>query len=241
MEQRKTVVDPNTVDLSQQNFITGDSFPKSQTPNVLRPTVGPPPQQKVVLPDMHQEGIGSNPQTRQEALSRVDQLYTSIDQEIVQQKIEDDIQTAKQSPFSAALATSPRDILKQLIAKGDYCETVKLYNHNWTLRALDQRDLILAAEMLKDDVTTRTAQVSAIMFLQVIFSIEAVDGISVYEWFPDIKAKDYKDRESYNLAVKRAVGKYLEHVGPQVIDDFYKEYQKIEEKRNEGLAQLKNS
>jgi hypothetical protein len=35
------------------------------------------------------------------------------------------------------------------------------------------------------------AKASYIIFSMVLFSIEAVDGISVYEMFPDIKPKDF--------------------------------------------------
>jgi len=235
MELSKQNLNPDNVGLSPNDFITGN---QGQQPN---------PFQKANItniPDLHKVDINSTPQARQQVMEKAEMNTSKLKSEILEERITQDINSAKSASHAmekSAFPDSPKDILKQLIAQGEYQETVDIFGHKWTFRALDQRDLLLAAEMVKDDLSSATARMSAIIFLQVVFSLEEIDGISIYECFKDIKSVDYNSREEYSLAVKSALKKYLEHVPPQVINLFYDEYKRIEDKRNKALENLKNS
>jgi len=233
MELSKQNLNPDNVGLSPNDFITGN---QGQQPNPFQKTAS------TNIPDLHKVDINSTPQARQELLKKTEMSTASLKQDIIDEKITQDINAARATSLDqTSFPDSPRDILKQLIAHGEYQETVNLFGHKWTLRALDQRDLLLAAEMVKDDLSSSTARMSSLIFLQVVFSLEAIDGVSIYDCFKDIKPIDYKKREEYSLAVKSALKKYLEHVPPQVINAFYEEYKRIEDTRNKALDNLKNS
>ena len=233
MELSKQNLNPDNVGLSPNDFITGN---QGQQPNPFQKTAS------TNIPDLHKVDINSTPQARQELRKKTEMSTASLKQEIIDEKITQDINAARaESLDQTSFPDSPRDILKQLIAQGEYQETVNLFGHKWTLRALDQRDLLLAAEMVKDDLSSSTARMTSLIFLQVVFSLEAIDGVSIYDCFKDIKTVDYKTREEYSLAVKSALKKYLEHVPPQVINAFYEEYKRIEDTRNKALENLKNS
>lgn len=233
MELSKQNLNPDNVGLSPNDFITGN---QGQQPNPFQKTAS------TNIPDLHKVDLNSTPQARQEILQKTEMSTASLKQEIIDEKITQDINAARATSLDqTSFPDSPKDILKKLISHGEYQETVSLFGHKWTLRALDQRDLLLAAEMVKDDLASSTARMSSIIFLQVVFALEAIDGISVYDCFKDVKPIDYKNREEYSLAIKNTLKKYLEHVPPQVINMFYEEYKRIEDTRNKALENLKNS
>ena len=240
MELSKQNLSVDGVGFSPEDFITGSQM--AGNPGNL--TQQPNPFQKsnsTNIPDLHKVDLNSTPQSRQEILEKPGMSTAELKQEILDERIAQDLRSAMTLDTSKGLPLNPKDILKHIIAKGEYQETVELFGHKWTIRALDQRDLLMAAEMVKDELSSSTARMSALIFLQVVFSIEAIEGISVYECFKDVKAADYKQKEDYGLAVRKSLQKYLEHVPPQVINMFYDEYVRIEGKRNKALENLKNS
>jgi hypothetical protein len=234
MELRNQSLNPDNVGLSPGDFITGPAA------GIQQPNPFPKPS-PTGIPDLHKVDLNSTPQARQEILQKTEMSTSELKQEILDEKISQDIKTARESSLNKAFPDSPKDILKQLIAHGEYQEVVEIFGSKWTMRALDQRDLLLAAEMVKDDLSSSTARMSSIIFLQVVFSLEAINGTSIYDCFQDIKPADYKTREEYSLAIRVTLKKYLEHVPPQVINMFYDEYKRIEDTRNKALGNLKNS
>lgn len=137
--------------------------------------------------------------------------------------------------------TDPKNIIKSLIRKGEYYEEVKLYGQKWTLRALDQGDLLSAIDGIGDYLDSQSGRITALMYAQVIYSIEALNGIPIAEWFPEVKASSFSKTEEYRIAVKRMLMLFLKGLGPKIIDDLYTEYARISEVRNKSLEELKNS
>ena len=220
----------NPTDLQQTDFIT--------SPEQLQGKKATKNPMAFGVPDMHNTGFTANPNERREAESAASKTTTNLNQEIIDERIKINITEAQGGNPPAP--TDPKDILKYLIAKGSYEEKVEVVGHVWTMRALDQRDLMLIMEQLRDDLETQTARVTSIMFYQVIYSLEAVDGISIYEWFPEIKEKEFKSKEAYIIAIKNAIKEYFLHMPNSTIDSFYTEYSKIEEKRSKALVDIKN-
>lgn len=229
-------------ELDKDDFLTGDELKQQHAipnPHYQKQAAFNNPSTHSTLPDLHKETIEAPIQARKEIMEQPVISHAQLRDELIDERIQQDILSAK--GVSQKTSSSPRDILKRMIVKGDYQDTIEYLGSKWTLRALDQRDLLLASEMIRDDAGTDAAKMSYIIFAQVLFSIEAIDGVSVYEMFPDIKPKDFTTREEFNLRVRNALRSYLIHAAPQVINDLYDEYKKIEKVRNEALTDLKNS
>jgi hypothetical protein len=182
-----------------------------------------------------------NSQRRAEIARSIDALGVTdaINEKITEERIDADIAAVKKVNLKDI--RTPQDVLKALIAKGAYTKDVTLYDHVWTIRALEQRDLLLALDDIRDDLPSQAGRVTTLMFAQVVYAIEAIDGISLYEWFTEIKPRDYATTEEYKVAVKRALRRHLERMAPTIIDAFYSEYQKIDGERTAALLELKNS
>lgn len=192
------------------------------------------------IPNVNVEPM-PNAQRRAEIARSVDALGVTdaINEKITEERINADLAANQQTKLKDV--KTPQDILKTLIAKGNYTKDVTIYDHVWTIRALEQRDLLLALDDIRDDLTSQAGRVTTLMFAQVVYSIEAIDGISIYEWFTEIRPRDYATTEEYKLAVKKSLRRHMERMAPGIIDSFYGEYQKIDGERNAALQELKNS
>ena len=226
------------MELSPDDFITNEEIP--QIPQSQRPNVFKQQNQQSNIPDLHSFDNTSSSENRKNIMKEPPISSSQIRDEIIEEKIREDIDSVKKSS-SNPVDSSPKNILKRLIAKGDYQETFRLYGDDWTLRALDQRDLLLASEMITNEVGTDAAKISHIIFAQVLFSVEAINGKSVYEFFSDIDPIKFNKREEYVFAITIALKTYFEHMSPQIINEFYDKYQIVDQKRNEALEKLKNS
>ena len=229
-------LDPSKIDLSSQSFLSPEQVATPRQPINAFPK--PPIQNNI--PDLHNVELNANAAERKVAMNNPLGTTTErLKQEIMNEMIEQDIASAT-NPTGIALPENPKDALKFLIAKGQYTKNVKLYGFTWTMRALDQRDVLLAYDSIKLDMESDAARVATIMFIQVIYSIEAINGKSIYEWFPEIIASNYTKKEEYFLAIKMALKTYFEHMPSYFIDSFYMEYNKIEEERAKIFEELKN-
>ena len=219
------VVGPNTV-LGPAQTTIGQGF------------VGGQPRQETFTPPQYPTS-----QQRTQINNKVDDILTTemMNKEILDEKIRQDIASVKSSP-SIELENTPQDILKSLIARGEYREDKELFGHIWTLRALNQRDILLAFNDIKGDMESVAVRVTSVMISQIVYAIEALDGTSVYEWFTDIiKRSDFSTTEEYKIAVRRTLRRYLEEMPPDFISKLDIAYTQIEKTRNEALLELKKS
>ena len=220
----------NTDFLTQQDMITNTQG----TPMVDPPMVDQ-------LPDLDLEKNGlPNAATRNDIKAKIDNQMKPDKAAEAQRQIDRELsQLTNKIPGSQK---DPKNILKDLIAKGTYEETFELLGQEWTMRALDQNDTLLAADEIKDDVETQAGRLSAVMFSQVIFSITALNKIPLGKWFPEIRLEDFNMNEiAYNMAIRRALMTYMGKLSPKIIDDLYMKYIEINDKRNEAIEELKNS
>jgi hypothetical protein len=135
----------------------------------------------------------------------------------------------------------PRNILTDLLTKGELTKTFDVANHKWTLRALDQGDILLAMDDLKDSIQTEAGRLTSVVFSKVVYSIEAIDDIPIYQFFPEIKPQDHPSKIDYIITVKRALRAYLIGMAPKIIDLLYYKYIELEDERDKALDTLKNS
>jgi len=165
----------------------------------------------------------------------------ALNKEILNEKIRQDIQNSKNTPVDAKTRT-PKEFLKELIAKGEYKEDIEIFGQKWTIRALNQGDIIAAFNDITDWSITTEGKLNTVLLSQIAFSIEAMNGVSVYEWFSDIVQRNtFATTEEYKVAVRRVLRRYLEQMPNGVIKQFDVAYAQVEEKRNEAIAELKNS
>ena len=246
MKQRQGPIGPPNQDvpINSDDFLTGEEMQQTQMPDsipVTSPPITPNLQQNVNsgVPDLEKMEGTPNVNRRQEINKMVDdKIMTKVAS--VEEQIQKDIQDAQKKKFEGK-AAHPKDILKQLIAKGEYVEDFQLFGHTWTLRALDQGDQLMSLDEVRDTLETASGRVVALMFGSIVFSVQAIDGLSIYEWFDEIKVTDFKDNMEYHIAVRKAFKKYLEAMPPSVIEILYEKYLDVDEKRNNALDELKNS
>lgn len=250
MKQRLGPTSPPNQGMSfdKDDFLTGEEMAQNQmseqVPNVPSvnqispaPNIGPGVDSGI--PDL--ENMEGTPSAH-----RRQQINQMVDDKVIakvtsiQDQIQKDIAEAQKKKFEGR-PSHPKDILKQLIAQGEYVEDVQLFGHIWTLRALDQGDQLMSLDEVKDTLETASSRVIAMMFGSVVFSVQAIDGISIYEWFDEIKITAFNDNMEYHIAVRKAFKKYLEAMPPSVIEVLYEKYMEVDEKRNKALDELKNS
>ena len=140
---------------------------------------------------------------------------------------------------------SPRDILKDLIMRGELTKVYKIYGHYWKLRALDQGDILLAVDDIKDSTETTAGRMVSIAFSKVVYSIEAIGAketemIPVYQFFPEILPTKFKSNIEFVVACKKALRSYLLGMPQAVIDEVYEKYVELEAERDKALVDLKN-
>lgn len=221
---------------SKDDFLTGEEL---QGTGPAQPPIPPQNTQQQNIPDL--ENMEGNPtvQRRMEINQMVDQ---SIANKVttIEDQIQKDIERAQNKKFEGS-PKHPKDVLKQLISKGEYVKDFQLFGHTWTLRALDQGDSLMSLDEVKDTIATASGRVMAMMFGTIVFSVQAIDGMPIYEWFDELKVTDFKDRMEYHIAVRRAFKKYLEAMPPSIVEMLYEKYLELDEERNNGLDELKNS
>lgn len=221
--------DLNSQQLRSDDLLTGEEM-QSQ-PVIQQPSND--------IPDLHQTEKIPNSNRREVINQQVDTTMNKM--ETIDERIQKDIQNAQKTKLEN-MPKDPKEILKSIIAQGEYKEDFRMFGQTWTLRALDEGDTLLALDEVRDTLTTQSGRLLAVMFGTIMYSIEAINGVSIYEWFEDIKLTDYRnDRMEYAVAVRRALRKYLEAMPPTIIDSLYDKYLEIDSRRNEGLEQLKNS
>lgn len=227
--------------LQPQDFMTNEEIAQNQK----NPQTFPQKTQNTQtisnneIPDMEKiEGLPSA-NRRADIKKEVDAKFVGKINTIEDQ-IQKDVQDAQNKKFSF-MPNSPRDVLKKLIAQGEYMEDFQVFGNTWTLRALDQGDTLLMMEEVKDTMISQTGRIVAIMFGTVIYSVQAINGESIYEWFDEIKPGKYLDRMEYHTAVRYAFRKYLEAMPPAIIDELYSKYLEVDAKRILALEELKNS
>lgn len=246
MKQREGIDIPTNqgAPFSSDDFLTGEEIQQTEKPETT-PMPTPP-----TNPFMEQDVTGGIPDLEKlegtPSVNRRQQINQMVDEQImtkvstVEDQIQKDIQNAQKKKFEGK-ASHPKDILKQLIAVGEYVDDFKLFGHTWTLRALDQGDQLMSLDEIKDSLETASGRVIAMMFNTVVYSVQAIDNISIYEWFDEIKITNFRDNMEYHIAVRKAFKKYLEAMPPAIIEILYEKYLEVDEKRNEALDELKNS
>lgn len=190
----------------------------------------------ISIPDLEKEDSRPTNYDKQHAANVAKGISTA---DKIEDKISKDIQDS-QAKFKG-VPSHPKDILKSIIAKGEYKETVHLFGVDWTLRALDQGDLLFAFDEVKDNVSTLAGRMTTLEFAKVVFSIEAINNTTIYELFDEIKMSDYPNKMVYIITVKKALQRYLEAFPPDLIDMLVNAYAVIDMKRMEAIAELKNS
>lgn len=176
-----------------------------------------------------------------ESRSRIDENLQDLlsKENLAEERLHREIEDAKKK--YSAVPDKPRDLLKSLLLKGELRKSFRLYGYSWTLRALDQGDLLLAVDDLNDNVATQAGKLFSITFSKVVYAIEEIEGIPIYQFFPDILPSDYNSRIEYIIAVKKALRAYLTGMSPKIIDALYDKYLEVETERDKALEQLKNS
>ena len=135
---------------------------------------------------------------------------------------------------------SPLDVLKELVAKGTITKNFELFGQTWTLRSLDQSDYIQIFEE-SDRLAEASGRLASLKLISVVYSLEALNGSAVYNWFSDIKLEEYgNDRQAFMIAIRRAVRRYLEMSALHVVDTLYEKINEIESEQRMAIDELKN-
>lgn len=194
------------------------------------------------FPDLHgADNVMPNVSQRKNIAENVKPESIALGKEtLIDDAIKRDIDSVRQKNMHVKM--DPKDILKAIISKGEYTESFELYGAKWTMRALDQNDSLMALDEVKDNLESYVGKISANMFAHVVFSLEAINDVPIYQWFPEIKLEDFHgNKQEYILACKIALKQYLGAMPPNVIDSLYDKYLEVDRKRNEALEELKNS
>jgi hypothetical protein len=232
MERR--IINPMPESLDDVKIKPGDFIAPNQAVNVNVPSSAP--SQDSDIPDA-KPSIQRQSEIDESIRARL--TNEALDKEILDEKIRQDINSVKKFGGGTE-ALGPRDFLKFLIAKGDYREDVMIYGKRWTIRALNQGDIITSFNDIKDDTATTVGKVSVLVLSQIAYAIEAMDGVSVYEWFSEIVQRDkFSTTEDFKLAVRRVLRRYLEQMPNSIISEFDTAYAEVERKRNEAIVELK--
>src|SRR5271157_1343386 len=96
---------------------------------------------------------------------------------INQQILDETVNQEKATKKIPKETKNPKDFLEQLISFGEYKGEVEVMGAKWTMRALEQGDYLQAFDDVKDDLTSQAGRVTTLMFAQVVFAIEALNGI----------------------------------------------------------------
>lgn len=218
------------IDQQAPEFLTGEDFQKAAS---IAPRIPASD-----IPDLHTEDATPGAARRMDINKTIDTLVSKT--ATVDETVQRDLDAVRGK--YAASPMDPKNILKNMIKKGEYKQDFKLFDHVWTLRALDQQDTLLALDEVRDSLETVMGRTVALTFAYIVYSLEALDGVPIYEWFPEIKLSDFNNNKmEYILAVKRALKRYMEALPPTIINSLYEKYLEVDDSRNKGLEELKNS
>lgn len=212
-----------------EDFLVQEQLRLNKSGAPLPPGVRPPMQESVIedMPDIER---------KKEIQQGIDSSFSKekILEERVIKELEDLKRISKSSP------KDPKEVLKSLILKGELKKTYEVFGHQWTLRALDQGDMLTAMDDIKDSLESAMGRLSAVVFSKVVYAIEAIDGIPLYEFFPEIERIKYKNETEYMIALKRLLRAHLLGMPPAIIDRLFNKYSELEDERDKGLDDLKN-
>ena len=93
---------------------------------------------------------------------------------------------------------------------------------------------------IKDSTETISGRMVSIAFSKVVYSIEEIDNVPIYQFFPEMLPTQFKSNTEYMIACKKALRAYLIGMPPSVIDEVYEKYTELEAERDKALADLKN-
>lgn len=204
---------------------------------VVPPTI--PEDMFKTFPDLHTTQSELNKSEKQNATNVVNNVINK--ETIAEERLLRELESLKHRDTPS----SPRDLLKDLIMKGELTKIYKIYGYYWKLRALDQGDILLAVDDIKDSTETTAGRMVSIAFSKVVYSIEAIGAketemIPVYQFFPEILPTKFKSNIEFVVACKKALRSYLLGMPQAVIDEVYEKYVELEAERDKALVDLKN-
>ena len=194
------------------------------------------------IPDLHKEMPAPSPQ---EGADRLEDIGTNMLKQTAYTKISEVVQNLKAEQLSPAASTtlkSPIDKLKSLISKGTLTCDFKAYGITWTFKTLDQADKIGLYDDA-DKYAANSGRVPAIELMAVAYSLEAIDGQSVYTFFPNEITLEKCENNKYLFiaAIRKAVASYLQGFPQTCISVLYNAYWDLEIDKEKALSELKNS
>ena len=188
------------------------------------------------IPDLHTMEDVPDVQVKKNINSSVDTAL--MKKNTIEESIARDAESVKAGLRQAP--KSPIEKLKILVDKGTIVKDFDAFGVKWQLRALDQSDVVNAYDDA-DTFASNSGKYAAIKLTTVCYAIEQMDGVSIFEWFPDIKKSDYSNNNFYYIqAIRRAIAKYLSAMPDIVIETLFSYYKSVEVERDEALTKLKN-
>lgn len=173
------------------------------------------------------------------------QIKMGADTKVMKQMARDELINSEVDQIRKKMASVPKtpiDILKELIAKGSFTKDFELFDHIWTIRSLDQADYIQIFDE-SDALAETSGRFESLKLVSIAYSIEALDGIPVYDWFPgDITLAQFNnDKQKFMLAIRRAVRRYLEVNARSTLSTLYEKVQEVEILQSKAVSEIKNS
>jgi hypothetical protein len=111
----------------------------------------------------------------------------------------------------------------------------------WTLKTLDQEDRIAIYDHA-DIIAAKSGKIPAITLLTVAYSIEALDGVSVYTWFPDVTIESCNNNKYELVAkVRQYITQYIKSFPDFLIDELYSKILILEDSKKTAMESIKNS
>ncbi len=227
--------DVGTQGFNQNDFLTVEQMKK--IPPTMPPGVMISEEESPFDLDLHKEEQFISKERKAQIDEEISKFIGK--EQLAQERVEKAVNETKKKYEEAP--KHPRDILNDLLTRGELRKTYECFNHNWTLRALDQGDILLAMDDLKDSIESDAGRMTALVFSKVVYSIEAIDDIPIYQFFPEITPQNHPSKIDYIIAIKRALRAYLVGMPPSVIDELYYKYVELEKERDEAISKLKNS
>jgi hypothetical protein len=199
--------------------------------------------QRTSLPMPGTEGFAPEMHTQPQQVSPAarNNLRETYSREVLaQERAEMAAETLKPSRYGSTIPLA-KDVFADIIASGDYREEVHVARHTWELRALEQSDILCAADDVRDTADGQLGYLNAFTFAKLVYALEGIDGYSIYQLFPDILANTFRNKIDYIIAIKMALRAYLLAFPVPVIDELVEHHMRIETIRDEKIAKLKNS
>lgn len=196
-----------------------------------------PPVYKGTVGDLHKEIPA--PSADDGSKIREDVSTSSLKKESLSSKITEAVEKLKKTE---KVPETPLDKLKSFIEFGSLTKEVEHFGSKWKFKTLDQADRIAMFDEA-DTMANYAGKMPAIALLTVVYSLEAIDGISVYKTFQDdIQIETFKgNKHAYVVAVRAALKQYMQAFPQNMIDTLYGEIAKLEDEQREALNQIKKS